>query len=116
MFSAELPFDGDPIAVCAPIPGVGLTAQLANVSKPAPSQALSAEETDLHLGLIQPTSMSGRVVHRKAIPQPSTHLLPKAIGQGLAGMGAQIVDDQMNGVCCRIVRGDLQDEVGKLRR
>ena len=58
--------------------------------------------------------MGGRVVYRKAIPQPSTNLFPKAVGQRLTGVGAQIVDDQMNGVCCRIVRGDLQNEIGKL--
>ena len=77
---------------------------------------MAAEETDLDLGLIQPASMSGRVVHREAIPQPSTNLFPKAVGQRLAGVGTQVVDDQMNGVCGRIVRGDLQDEIGKFRR
>ena len=104
------------MAGCAPIPGFGLTAQLANISDPASSQALAAEKTDLYLGLIQPASMSGRVVDREAIPQPSTNLFPKAVSQRLAGVGAQVVDDQMNGVCCRIVRGDLKDKVGKLRR
>jgi len=116
VFSCELPLNGDPIAVCAAIPCFGLTAQLANISDPAFSQALAAEKTDFYLGLIQPASMSGRVVHREAIPQPSANLFPKAVGQRLAGVGAQVVNDQMNGVCCRIVRGDLQDEIGKLGR
>src|SRR5712672_1977421 len=75
------------MAVCAPIPGFGLTAQLANISDPASSQALAAEKTDLYLGLIQPASMSGRVVDREAIPQPSTNLFPKAVSQRPCGCG-----------------------------
>jgi len=66
-------------------------AQLVNIFDPAFSQALAAEETDLYLGLIQPASVHGRVVHRKAIPQPSTILFAKAVRQGLAGVGAQVV-------------------------
>jgi len=116
MFPGELPLNGSPIAVCAPTPGFGLTAQLANISDSAFSQALAPEKTDRYLGLIQPASMGGRVVHRKAIPQPSSNLFPKAVSQRLAGVGAQVVDDQMNGICGRIVRGDLQDEIGKLWR
>ena len=83
MFSCELPLNGDPIAVCAPIPGFGLTAQLGNVCNPASSQALSAEKTDLYLGLIQPASMRGRVVYGKAIPQPSTNLAVQNLNRGL---------------------------------
>ena len=91
-------------------------AQLDDVSDPALPQALAAEHADLDLRLIQPTSMLRRVVHRKTIPQPSAILLAKAVGQRLAGVGAQIVYDQMNGIGGRIVRGDLQDKIGKLRR
>ena len=54
------------------------------------------------------------VVNGKAIPQPSARHFAEAIHQLLAGMGAQVVHDQMDGVGGGIVRGDLQDEVGKL--
>lgn len=55
-------------------------------------------------------------MHRKAIPQPSAIVFPKAIRQRLAGVSAQVVDDQMDGVGGWIVGGELQDEVGKLGR
>ena len=116
LLSSELPLNDGPIAVCAPIPGFGLTAQLADFSEPASSQALAAEKTDLYFGLIQPASMGGCVVQRKSIPQPSAILFPKAVRQRLAGVGAQVVDDEMNGVGGRIVGSDLQDEIGKLGR
>ena len=60
--------------------------------------------------------MGGRVVRRKAIPQPSAMLFPKAIRQRLAGVSAQVVHDQMDGIGGRIVGGELQDKVGKLGR
>ena len=44
----------------------------------------------------------------------SGHHFAEAIHQRLAGMGAQVVHDQMDGLGGGIVRGDLQDEFGKL--
>jgi hypothetical protein len=37
-------------------------------------------------------------------------------GTGLAGLGASVVYDQISGFGARIVRGDLQGEIGKLGR
>ena len=93
-----------------------MAAQRGDVPDPASSQALAAEEADLDLGLIQPASMFGRVVHGESIPQPSAGLFAKAVHQRLAGVGAQIIHDQMDGVGGRIVLGDREQKIGKLRR
>ena len=102
--------------VGATIPGFGLAAQCGNIADPAFPQALAAEEADLDLSLVQPASMFGRVMHSKTIPQPSTIRFAETVNQRLASVGAQVVYDQMDGVSGRIVLGDFQDEIGKLRR
>ena len=93
-----------------------MAAKRGDVSDPASSQALAAEEADLYLGLIQPASMFGRVVNRKSIPQPSAGFFAKAVHQRLAGVGAQVIHDQMDGVGSRIVLGDREQKIGKLGR
>jgi hypothetical protein len=112
--SCELPLDGDLVAVCAAIPGFGLAAQGEDIPDPAFSEALAAEETNLDLGLVEPTSMLWGVVDSKAFPQPAPVLFAESLHQRFAGMGAQVIHDQMNGVGSWIVLGDAQQKIGKL--
>ena len=74
------------------------------------AQALAAEQADLNLSLIQPASMLGRVMHGKARPQPSARLLAESVHQCFAGVGAQVVQNQMDGIGAGVVLGNLQDE------
>ena len=106
--------DLDFIAVGAAIPGLGLASQCGDIPNPSLSKALATEDANLNFSLVEPTSMFRRVVNGKTIPQPSSRRFAEAIHQRLAGMGAQVVHDQMDGVGGWIVRGDLQDKVGKL--
>jgi len=71
LLSRELPSNRDVTAVHASIPGFGLTAQRDDILDPSFSEALAAEQADLTLNLIQPTSMFRRVMHGKACPQPA---------------------------------------------
>ena len=96
------------------MPGLGLASQCGDVPNPSLSKALATEDANLNLSLVEPTSMLRRVVNGKAIPQPSSRHFAEAIHQRLAGVGAQIIHVQMDGVGGGIVRGDLQDEAGKL--
>ena len=104
------------IAIGTPIPCFGLTAQVREVPDPAFSEALAAEQADLNLSLIQPTSMLGRVMHGKARPQPSARFLAESVHQCFAGVGAQVVQNQMDGIGTGVVLGNLQDEIGEFRR
>ena len=56
LFSGEVPLDGGLVAIYSPIPGYGLSAQGGDIANPAFSQALTAEEADLDLSLIEPAS------------------------------------------------------------
>ena len=116
MFSGELPADSDVIAIRTSIPRFALTAQVHDVPDPALSQALAAEQADLDLSLIQPASMLGRVMHGKARPEPSSCLLAESVHQCFAGVGAQVVQNQMDGIGGGVVLGNFQDEIGKFWR
>ena len=114
MLSGEPPPDCEFVVVGAAIPGSGLAAQCGDIPNPSSSQALTSEDANLNLSLVEPTSMLRCVVNGKAIPQPSAHLFAEAIHQRFAGMGAQVVHDQMDSVGGGIVLGDLQYKIGKL--
>ena len=101
------------MTIHTPTPGLGCFAQRDSISDPAPAHALAREQTDRNLGLIQPTSMLGRVVDRESTPQPAPGLLAEPFHDRLAGVRTQIVQHQMNGVGLRIADGKVQQVVGK---
>jgi hypothetical protein len=68
LFSGKLPLDSDFVAIGAAVPCFGLAAECSDVPNSACPQALAAEETDLYLGLIQPTSVFGRVMNGETFP------------------------------------------------
>src|ERR1035437_4935252 len=98
LVSGELPLDSDAAAIGTAIPGFDLAVEGSDIPDPALSQALAAEEADLDLGLVQPASMLGRVMHGKARPEPSSRLLAESVHQSFAGVGAQVVQNQMDGI------------------
>ena len=57
--------------------------------------------------------MFGGVVNGKAFPQPSARRFAEAVHQRFAGVGAQIIQDQMDGVGGGIMLGDVEHEIGK---
>src|ERR1035437_8730412 len=107
LFSGELPPDGDTVTICASIPGFGLAAQRGDVPGPSPSQTLAAEKADLNLSLVQPTSVCGSVVHGEAFPEQSARFFPESVHKCLAGVGAQVVQNQMDGIGGGVLLGDL---------
>ena len=60
--------------------------------------------------------MLGRVMDGEARPQPSARLLAESVHQCFAGVGAQVVQNQMDGIGAGVVLGNLQDEIGEFRR
>src|SRR5665213_187711 len=116
LLSGELPADSDVTAIHASIPGFGLTAQRNDVSDPTFPHALAAEQADLNLSLIEPACMFGRVVHREPFPEPSARFFAKSVYQRFTGVGAQIVQDQMDRIGGGVMLGNLQDEIREFRR
>src|ERR1700674_2763932 len=96
------------------IPGFGFAAQRSDIPDPALPQALTAEESNLNFGLIQPTSMLGCVMHCESLPKPSARRLTEAVHQCLTGVSVQVVQDQVDSVGSGIVVGNLQNKVGEL--
>ena len=60
--------------------------------------------------------MLGSVVRRKTLPQPTASLFSKSFHQNFAGVGTQVVHDQMDGIGLPIASGDIQQVIGKLSR
>jgi hypothetical protein len=52
----------------------------------SPAQALTGEQADLDLRLVQPTAVFGGVVHRETLPQQAADLFAEPIHQRLAVM------------------------------
>jgi len=101
------------ISIGTSIPSFGLTAQVHDVRDPAFSEALAAEQANLNLSLIQPASMLGRVMHGEARPQPSARLFAESVHQCFARMGAQIVQNQMDGIGAVVVFGNPYERNGQ---
>src|SRR5271169_485759 len=60
--------------------------------------------------------MLGSVVRRKTLPQPTASFFSKSFHQSFAGVSAQVVHDQMDGIGLLIASRDIQQVIGKLGR
>ena len=114
LLACELPLDGGLVLIDAAVPGASLFAQGGDIFDPSFAEALAAEHADLHLRLIQPTSMFGGVVHREAVPQPGPGGVSEPFHQRLRRVRGEVVHDQVDGVGCGIAGGDLQQVIGEL--
>jgi hypothetical protein len=77
--AVKLPFDFDAITVHSPVPGPRFPAQNLETRDSPATQALPREHPDFNLCLIEPTSMSWRVVDGEAVPDFSAHFNAKYI-------------------------------------
>jgi hypothetical protein len=71
-------------AIHPTIPGSAFPAQSLEVRDSPGAEALPREHADFDFGLIEPTSVNGRVVNGESVPDLAADLLAKEIGQGLA--------------------------------
>src|SRR5258708_4175622 len=79
------------------------------------TEALPGEDADFDFRLIEPTSMNRRVVNREAVRYLAAKFRGVEIGQGLALMDVQIVQDQMDGLRCRVLQGQLEGYLRELQ-
>src|SRR5215831_156072 len=67
--AVEAPVDPGAGAIDAERPGAGFAAQGLEVRDSAAAQALTREQADFDLRLVEPTAVDGRVVHGEALPE-----------------------------------------------
>ena len=78
------------------------------------AEALPREEADFDFGLIEPASVSGRVVNGEPIPDFAADLRAEQVRQWLETMDVQIVHDQMDGFGLGILQGQFKNHLRKL--
>ena len=64
-FAVKLPVDSDLVTIHPAVPGAGFALQRLQIGDAPFAEALTGEQTDFDLGLIEPASMSGCVVDVK---------------------------------------------------
>ena len=116
LLSGERPLNGNSMAIHTTAPGLSLSPQRNSISDPAFAQALSREQTDCDLGLVQPAAVARRVVQRKSTSQPTSPFFAEPLHYRFAGMRTQIVQHQVNGVGFGIASGDIQQVVCEVGR
>ena len=93
---------------------MSLFPQSCDISDSSFAEALAAKLADLHLRLIQPTSMFWGVVHRESVPQPGPCGVSEPFHQRLRRVRGKFIHDQVGGIGCGIADGDLQQVIGEL--
>ena len=68
--ACELPLNRGLVLIDAEVPCASLFPQGCDISDASFAEALAAKHADLHLRLIQPTSMFWGGVDRESVPQP----------------------------------------------
>jgi hypothetical protein len=89
--------------------------QCRQVRNPPPAEALPRQQSDFDLGLIEPASMLGSVVHGEAVPDFLTELVTEQVSEGLAAMDVQIVHNQVNRSDAPVLQCDLESDFGELK-
>jgi hypothetical protein len=80
-FAVKSPVDSDLLAIHPAIPGARFPLQRLQIGYTSFAETLAGQQADLDLRLIQPASMSGRVVDGEAIPDPVSRRLAVVVGQ-----------------------------------
>ena len=80
-FAVELPVDLGVGLIGAAIPGSSLLTQSLQVGNSSGTEALPREHADFDFGLIEPASVSRRVVNRESVPDFAAYLLAEQVRQ-----------------------------------
>lgn len=112
----EFPFDGGFGVVGALVPSRGFCGELFEGREPSLAEALPAEESDFDLGQIEPASVLWWVVGREPDPQPASICFAEPVRSRLAGVGREVVEHQVDGVCGGVGGGDVEREFGDVGR
>jgi hypothetical protein len=96
VLAIEVPVDEKPVPVDAAVPGVGFPLESEEIGNAAIAKTLAGVETDLDLGLIQPTAVLGRRMHGQSVPERRSEFITPPVRQGLFAMDIESVDHQVD--------------------
>ena len=82
----------------------------------APAETLSRDQSDFDLRLVEPASVCGHVVHGETVPDFIADLLTEQVCERFAAMDVEIVDNRVNGSDGRVLEGQMDRNLDKLRR
>lgn len=114
-FAVKLPVNSELVTIDPAVPGAGFALQRLQIGDASFAEALTGEQTDLDLGLIEPASMRGCVVDCEAIPDPVSRRLAVVVGQRFPTMDVEVVDDEMNRGGIRIFLDQMAGDGRELR-
>lgn len=106
----EFPIDLLPDPVHPAVPLLSLSAKRLEIRNSSRSQALSCEQADFNLRLIEPASMLGCVMDSKPVPNLSSDFFAEDIGQGFEAVRVEVVHHQMDGLGGRVLHCQVADE------
>lgn len=113
--AVKSPVDSDPGTVQAAIPRPRFPFQFRQIGDLPFAEALSREQSDFNLSLIEPATVCGRVVHSEAVPDLVAELLAEQVGQRFAPMDVEIVHHQVNGPGRRVLERQMNSDLSELR-
>src|SRR4051794_22818709 len=106
--AGEGPVDLESLSIDRAIPGGGIGAQSRQGWETPRAEALTGEDANFDLRLIEPAGMFGRVVDGEATPDCVGFDWAKMAHQRTPGMRTQVVHHQMDGACVRVGMGETQ--------
>ena len=112
--AAEAPADFEMSAIERAIPGADLAAEPGEGRDAAVPQALAGEEADLDLGRVEPAAVVRGVMQSEAAPDAISVLPAEGPDQGRAGVGAQIVQHEVEGAGAGVAGGQVAQQTGEL--
>jgi hypothetical protein len=95
-FAVKLPGDLGASAIDPAIPGSSFPSQSREVRDSSGAGALPQADADFDFNLIEPASVSRRVVHGEPVPDFAPGLGAVPVRQGLAAMRIQVVHHQVD--------------------
>ena len=110
----ELPVDFDSCAIHSAVPGTRFPAQRLQVRDSSGAEALTRQDADFDFGLVQPASVSWRVVNGETVPDFAADVVPEQVCQGFGAMNVEVVQDQVDGGGCRVLESKLEGHFGEL--
>jgi len=91
------------------------SAQRLEIRDSSGTKALPREDADFDFRLIEPASVGGCVVNREAVPDLIANLHTEDVRQRLAAVDVEVVHDQVDGLCLRVLHRQVAGDLCELK-
>ena len=113
--AVEPPVDLDAVAVHAAIPCPAFPAQRLEIRDSSGAKALPREDADFDFRLVEPASVGRGIVNRESVPDFIANLRSEDVRQRLATVDVEVIHDQVNGLCLRVLHGQIASNLCELK-